>query len=113
VVSYGVKGTWIYINETNYSISYLPENFWSAFNVAPNDTTVYISLDGGPKDMKVENYVPPINALAVVFDGIKIDTLLSWKLMDINLYEHEKLGRNNFRFTFRFTYENVTPASGF
>ena len=108
IKDYSVRTKWIYINETEYPISYLPEGIWTEFNVAPNDTTVYM-LDGeGPKDMQAEDVRPPLIAFAVVFEGVKIDTLLADSLRKISSYEYKKIRRNNFEFIFRFTGENLS-----
>ncbi len=108
IKDYSVRAKWIYINETEYGISYLPESIWTEFNVASNDTTVYIMDGDGPKDVKAEDFYPPINALAVVFEGVKIDTLLADSLRKISSYEYKKIRRNNFEFIFRFTGENLS-----
>lgn len=112
IKDYSVRTKWIYINETEYPISYLPEGIWTEFNVAAYDTAVYIQNADGPKDVKAEDFVPPINALAVVVEGVKIDTLLAERLREITSYEYKRISRNNFEFIFRFNGENMSPNSG-
>jgi hypothetical protein len=109
-IDYRVDANWIYINETNHSITYAPENTWNDFNVGPKDTTIFIQHGDGPKDISVESYVPIINALTVMIDGTKCNTELAVKLHDISSYEAKKIDDRTYEFTFRYTEENTSDA---
>jgi len=110
-IDYSVKAKWVYINETDYSITYLPENTWSEFDVSANDTTVYFENSGGPKNVDAESYVPPINAQAVVIDGLICDSALAENLRKISSYEPNKIGTRNYEFIFRFSQDNASVAT--
>lgn len=109
-IDYSVKAKWIYINETDYSITFLPENSWSEFDISANDTTVYLQNSEGPKNVEAESYVPPINTQAVVIDGLRCDSTLAENLRKISSYEQNKIGTRNFEFIFRFTQDNTSGA---
>jgi len=111
-MTFDLSATWFFINETHHSISYLPDiAIHRRFNVAPFDTTVYRCRNfASSGDVQVRHLWPPIRALAVVIDGVRVDSLLARRLWDIRSYEYLHLGPNRFRLFFRFTYENLAPA---
>ena len=113
---YQVKAKWIYINETGHNITYYPD-YWSNFNVKPHDTTFYYQDSDGSKDIKVDDYVSPVNALVVYYDNIKCDTLNRGNKPDLgdgplNManYSSKKLDDRYYEFTYRFTEKDFLEA---
>ena len=111
-VEYSVKAKWIYINETDYRITYRPNNFrFNTFILEPKDTVVYDEDGEGPEDISEKNYVPPLNPDIVVFSQILCDTLLKGEgPLNIDNYSNRKLGERYYEFTYRFNSNDIDRA---
>lgn len=113
---YQVKAKWVYINKTGHNITYSPD-YYSNFNIAPYDTTIYFQDGDGGKDITENDYVSPINNSIIFFDNTKCDTLkrgtkpnLGNGPIGMANYESKKLGERYYEFTYRFTEEQFTNA---
>lgn len=109
-IDYSVKSKWIYINETEHTITYEPSPIWDEFNIYPKDTVVYIQEDDGPKYVEAKDFTPPIKA-KVLIDNELYDTILTKKIHNISEYEYQKISERNFEFTFRYTERIINITS--
>jgi hypothetical protein len=108
---YPRNARWIYINETGYSISYIPNNWLTAkLIINPNDTIVYEEQGEGGKNAKASDYMPPLKPDTIVYDSFLCYSFdLSKKLAkgeypgNIDNYEAIKLNDNYYQFTYKFT----------
>lgn len=114
---YDQIGEFYYVNETNYSITY--ETGLSEFNVAPKSTTVFKEKTRGVgKEAIASNYNVPRahygREFTIKFNNVKC--LINVKEFDINSVRNiknfvaEKIGENNYKFTYTFTEADYNRA---
>ena len=114
---YDQFGEFYYVNETNYSITY--ETGLSEFNVAPKSTTVFKEKTRGVgKEAIASNYNVPRahygREFTIKFNNVKC--LINVKEDDINSVRNiknfiaERIGENNYRFTYTFTEADYNRA---
>jgi hypothetical protein len=107
---YSLKEEWIFINETDSTISYFPSR--NELNIPPNGTIIYNTNEDAGKDVAVEDLSSPINADIIYYGLTMCDTLKNSQEGPLNIknYNTEKLGRNNFKHTYRYTKTMMLKA---
>ena len=106
---YIIKTKVIYVNETNYKISYSGKNgdiWYPESNLNPNDSIIIKDvIDGGdkntdPKEITFNRLGPEI----VIYNGILCDTLdLNEGPNNINNYSIKTIKNNDFEYRYVFT----------
>jgi len=109
-IDYNVRSRWIYINETNHSISYKPDDCCNEFNISAFDTIIYNMSGDGPEEVTESYYYPPLNVHAVVIDSVKCDSTLALEIKETSSYISNKIGKRYYEFIFRFTDQNTSSA---
>lgn len=105
-----VRARWVYLNDTQYQISFRPDGFWSDFDVAQNNSIVIEEEFEGPEVVTIDSYVPPIKAEYLVFDETRCITLIDIGLDRIQNYSPQRISDRYYEFTFRYTEENFNAS---
>lgn len=110
---YALKVEWVYINETDSSITFSPPRV--NINLIGKDTFVYTESTEAEKDVDIKNVGNPLNVDVIYFGSTKCDTLTgktgkSLGPASIDNYQVEKRKANDFKCTFRFTQEMLLNA---
>jgi hypothetical protein len=110
---YALTIEWVYINETDSSISYFPPRI--DFNLNPNSSFSEIEITEANQNIDINNVGVPLNVDVIFYNNRLCDTLngkskLELGPANIENYEVEKKGENNFKCTFRFTDETMKRA---
>ena len=129
IVDYAYSTEYIFVNNTSHIITYMqiPNNVnsqeFEQYNIGPKSSINIKRTGEGAKNMQANNFMSPFgdnNAykglglkLIVNFDGERC-----WILpfegehspMDIKSYISEKIGHNNYKFTYTFTEEDYNRA---
>lgn len=116
ITDYSRRSTYEFINNTDYSIT--QELGFEKYNVAAN-SRISVSFDDlfYKKNASIEDYRPPFSglgrSLTLKFDGVKCLTMRDELInspSNIKSYQAEKLGDNNYKFTYTFTEADYNRA---
>ncbi len=111
---YLVKGTFVYVNNTDSLIEI--KNGPYIFTVNSKDTYTIEQMGDGSKEVTEKSYVAPYAGGQIIIYGKKMcDTLLVSKegIAGIENYKSEKIGDRNYKFTYTFTdidYKKALPC---
>lgn len=111
---YLVKGTYVYVNRTNYLIEI--KRGVDLFTLNPNESHTIEQIGEGPKDVTEKDYIPRFQGgEIIVYDNEMCDTLLISKegFTGIENYLSQKLGDRNYKFKYTFTqtdYQKAQPC---
>ena len=109
-IDYRIRARWIFINETNYNITFKPVGFWEEFNVTANSTTIFEESFDGPKEVSAVDYTPILKAEYLVFDALKCLLISEAGADQIENYSNLKIDDRYFEFTFRFTQDHFNKS---
>jgi len=70
-IDFRVRAKWVFISETTYGITFIPDGLWTEFNVAPNRSTIIQQESEGPAIVTINSFSPPIKAQYLVFNATK------------------------------------------
>jgi hypothetical protein len=104
---------WVYINETDSSISFFPPRI--NFNLNPNSSFSEIETTEANQNVEINDVGVPLNVDVIFYNNNLCDTLNGKSKSElgpayIENYTVEKKGDNNFKCTFRFTDEAMKRA---
>lgn len=104
---------WVYINETDSSISFFPPR--SNFNLNPKSSYSETAITEADQNIDIHQVGLPLNVDVIFYNNSLCDTLNGKSAAElgpanIDNYVVEKQGDNNFRCTFRFTNEIMRRA---
>lgn len=110
---YSLTVEWVYINETDSSISFFPPRM--DFNLSPNSSFSEIETTEADKNIDINRVGVPLNVDVVFYNNRLCDTLNGKSMLElgpanIENYTVEKKGENHFKCTFRFTDEVMRRA---
>lgn len=110
---YALTVEWVYINETDSSISFFPPRI--NFNLNPNSSFSEIEITEADRNVDINTVGVPLNVDVIFYNNSLCDTLsgkAKTELGPANIenYEVEKKGENNFKCTYRFTSETMRQA---
>lgn len=121
IVDYGKTAEYVFINTTSHNITYMNE--LEGYNIGPNSTIINKIASEGAKNMQASQYMSAFGdneaykssgrKFIIKFNGNKC-----WQPsfegehspLDIKSYVAEKLGNNNFRFTYTYTETDYNRA---
>ncbi len=115
-VEYRADAKYVYINDTASTIEVKGRH---SFVLNPQEEYAFQHVvDGAKENMTPNDFIPPFGDYAVVISNNKCDTLqplypykgVKEGLLGIENYTSEKLGHNNFKFTYHFTEEDFVDA---
>lgn len=113
-VDYLVKGTYVYVNNTDSLIDV--KNAPYVFTIKSKESYTIEQIGDGTKEITEKNYVAPFSGGQIITYGNNMcDTLLVSKesISGIENYMSEKVGERHYKFTYTFTdtdYKKAVPC---